>query len=149
MEAMQRMLKENGPPPEGRFADLKYLSPCGTTSAPCSTLLTLTPWSMPSGKSRRSRRSLLPDAGLNFSGPWPRTPGRLAGTGLVALTSLPCQASRQSLPPFSSVPNMPMRPLVSWAVARILAGIAAGPSAALGEPTESTKPQTLAGIPGG
>src|SRR5690606_35579760 len=26
-ETMWRMLKENGPPPEGRFADLKYLEP--------------------------------------------------------------------------------------------------------------------------
>ena len=26
-EAMRRMLKENGPPPEGRFADLRYLEP--------------------------------------------------------------------------------------------------------------------------
>src|SRR5439155_8853856 len=26
-EAMRRMLKENGPPPEGRFADLKFLEP--------------------------------------------------------------------------------------------------------------------------
>src|SRR5690606_15334254 len=26
-ETMLKMLKENGPPPEGRFADLKYLEP--------------------------------------------------------------------------------------------------------------------------
>ncbi len=40
-EAMQRMLKENGPPPEGRFADLKYLEPVRDYKARhASTLLT-------------------------------------------------------------------------------------------------------------
>ncbi|HWJ74185.1 MAG TPA: iron-sulfur cluster assembly scaffold protein [Kaistia sp.] len=39
--AMQRMLKENGPPPEGRFADLRYLEPVRDYRARhASTLLT-------------------------------------------------------------------------------------------------------------
>jgi len=38
---MQRMLKENGPPPEGRFADLKYLEPVRDYKARhASTMLT-------------------------------------------------------------------------------------------------------------
>ena len=38
---MQRMLKENGTPPEGRFADLKYLAPVRDYKARhASTLLT-------------------------------------------------------------------------------------------------------------
>ncbi len=37
---MQKMLKENGPPPEGRFADLKYLEPVKNHKARhASTLL--------------------------------------------------------------------------------------------------------------
>ncbi|MFC6490095.1 iron-sulfur cluster assembly scaffold protein [Nitratireductor sp. GCM10026969] len=40
-EAMYRMLKENGPPPNGRFADLKYLEPVRDYKARhASTLLT-------------------------------------------------------------------------------------------------------------
>ncbi|MDZ5696779.1 iron-sulfur cluster assembly scaffold protein [Chelativorans sp. M5D2P16] len=40
-EKMYRMLKENGPPPEGRFADLKYLEPVRDYKARhASTLLT-------------------------------------------------------------------------------------------------------------
>lgn len=40
-EAMRRMLKENGPAPEGRFADLKYLEPVRDYKARhASTLLT-------------------------------------------------------------------------------------------------------------
>lgn len=40
-ETMLRMLKENGPPPEGRFADLKYLEPVRDYKARhASTLLT-------------------------------------------------------------------------------------------------------------
>ena len=40
-EAMLKMLKENGPPPEGRFADLKYLEPVRDYKARhASTLLT-------------------------------------------------------------------------------------------------------------
>lgn len=40
-EAMIRMLKESGPPPEGRFADLKYLEPVRDYKARhASTLLT-------------------------------------------------------------------------------------------------------------
>ncbi|WP_157015498.1 iron-sulfur cluster assembly scaffold protein [Mesorhizobium xinjiangense] len=40
-EAMLRMLKENGPPPEGRFADLKYLEPVRDYKARhASTMLT-------------------------------------------------------------------------------------------------------------
>src|SRR6202171_1976094 len=40
-EAMRRMLKENGPPPEGRFADLKFLEPVRDYKARhASTLLT-------------------------------------------------------------------------------------------------------------
>lgn len=40
-EAMRRMLKENGPPPEGRFADLKYLEPVRDYKARhASTMLT-------------------------------------------------------------------------------------------------------------
>ena len=39
--AMQRMLKENGPPPEGRFADLRYLEPVRDYKARhASTMLT-------------------------------------------------------------------------------------------------------------
>ncbi|MBZ9937501.1 iron-sulfur cluster assembly scaffold protein [Mesorhizobium sp. BR1-1-16] len=39
--AMQKMLKENGPPPEGRFADLRYLEPVRDYRARhASTLLT-------------------------------------------------------------------------------------------------------------
>ena len=38
---MQRMLKENGPPPDGRWADLKYLEPVRDYRARhASTLLT-------------------------------------------------------------------------------------------------------------
>jgi NifU-like protein involved in Fe-S cluster formation len=38
---MWRMLKENGPPPEGRFADLKYLEPVRDYKARhASTMLT-------------------------------------------------------------------------------------------------------------
>ncbi len=38
---MQRMLKENGPPPEGRFSDLKYLEPVRDYKARhASTMLT-------------------------------------------------------------------------------------------------------------
>ena len=38
---MQRMLKENGPPPNGRFADLKYLEPVRDYKARhASTMLT-------------------------------------------------------------------------------------------------------------
>jgi len=40
-EEMRRMLKENGPPPEGRFADLKYLEPVRDYKARhASTMLT-------------------------------------------------------------------------------------------------------------
>jgi len=40
-EAMRKMLKENGPPPEGRFADLKYLEPVRDYKARhASTMLT-------------------------------------------------------------------------------------------------------------
>ncbi|MDN2564781.1 iron-sulfur cluster assembly scaffold protein [Aquibium sp. A9E412] len=40
-ETMRRMLKENGPPPEGRFADLKYLEPVRDYKARhASTMLT-------------------------------------------------------------------------------------------------------------
>ena len=40
-EAMYRMLKENGPPPDGRWADLKYLEPVRDYKARhASTLLT-------------------------------------------------------------------------------------------------------------
>lgn len=40
-EAMWKMLKENGPPPEGRFADLKYLEPVRDYRARhASTMLT-------------------------------------------------------------------------------------------------------------
>jgi len=40
-EAMLRMLKENGPPPDGRFADLKYLEPVRDYKARhASTMLT-------------------------------------------------------------------------------------------------------------
>ena len=40
-ETMRRMLKENGPPPEGRFADLRYLEPVRDYKARhASTMLT-------------------------------------------------------------------------------------------------------------
>lgn len=40
-QTMQTMLKENGPPPEGRFADLKYLEPVRDYKARhASTMLT-------------------------------------------------------------------------------------------------------------
>ncbi|MET0600073.1 MAG: iron-sulfur cluster assembly scaffold protein [Mesorhizobium sp.] len=40
-EAMLKMLKENGPPPEGRFADLRYLEPVRDYKARhASTMLT-------------------------------------------------------------------------------------------------------------
>lgn len=40
-DAMQRMLKENGPPPAGRFEDLKYLEPVRDYKARhASTMLT-------------------------------------------------------------------------------------------------------------
>lgn len=40
-QTMQKMLKENGPPPEGRFADLKYLEPVRDYKARhASTMLT-------------------------------------------------------------------------------------------------------------
>lgn len=40
-EAMRKMLKENGPPPEGRFADLAFLEPVREYKARhASTLLT-------------------------------------------------------------------------------------------------------------
>ncbi len=40
-ETMKRMLKENGAPPEGRFADLKYLEPVRDYKARhASTMLT-------------------------------------------------------------------------------------------------------------
>ena len=40
-ETMLRMLKENGPPPEGRFADLRYLEPVRDFKARhASTMLT-------------------------------------------------------------------------------------------------------------
>jgi len=40
-EAMRKMLKENGPPPEGRFADLKFLEPVRDYRARhASTMLT-------------------------------------------------------------------------------------------------------------
>lgn len=40
-EAMRKMLKENGPPPQGRFADLKYLEPVRDYKARhASTMLT-------------------------------------------------------------------------------------------------------------
>lgn len=40
-ETMQKMLKENGPPPEGRFMDLKYLEPVRDYKARhASTMLT-------------------------------------------------------------------------------------------------------------
>ena len=40
-ETMKRMLKENGPPPDGRFADLKYLEPVRDYKARhASTMLT-------------------------------------------------------------------------------------------------------------
>ena len=39
--AMQRMLKESGPPPEGRFGDLRYLEPVRDYKARhASTMLT-------------------------------------------------------------------------------------------------------------
>jgi NifU-like protein involved in Fe-S cluster formation len=40
-EAMRKMLKENGAPPQGRFADLKYLEPVRDYKARhASTMLT-------------------------------------------------------------------------------------------------------------
>ena len=40
-ETMRKMLKENGAPPEGRFADLKYLEPVRDYKARhASTMLT-------------------------------------------------------------------------------------------------------------
>lgn len=40
-ETMRKMLKENGPPPQGRFADLKYLEPVRDYKARhASTMLT-------------------------------------------------------------------------------------------------------------
>ena len=40
-ETMRRMLKENGSPPEGRFADLRYLEPVRDYKARhASTMLT-------------------------------------------------------------------------------------------------------------
>src|SRR5690606_8204537 len=40
-EAMRRMLKENGPPPDGRFGDLKFLEPVRDYKARhASTMLT-------------------------------------------------------------------------------------------------------------
>jgi NifU-like protein involved in Fe-S cluster formation len=40
-ETMLKMLKENGPPPQGRFADLKYLEPVRDYKARhASTMLT-------------------------------------------------------------------------------------------------------------
>jgi len=40
-ETMLKMLKENGPPPDGRFADLKYLEPVRDYKARhASTMLT-------------------------------------------------------------------------------------------------------------
>lgn len=40
-ETMRKMLKENGPPPEGRFADLRYLEPVRDYKARhASTMLT-------------------------------------------------------------------------------------------------------------
>lgn len=40
-EQMRKMLKENGPPPEGRFADLRYLEPVrGYKARHASTMLT-------------------------------------------------------------------------------------------------------------
>lgn len=40
-ETMRKMLKENGPPPDGRFADLKYLEPVRDYKARhASTMLT-------------------------------------------------------------------------------------------------------------
>ncbi|MBN8994854.1 MAG: iron-sulfur cluster assembly scaffold protein [Rhizobiales bacterium] len=40
-ETMRKMLKENGPPPEGRFAELKYLEPVRDFKARhASTMLT-------------------------------------------------------------------------------------------------------------
>ena len=40
-DAMRKMLKENGPPPEGRFADLKFLEPVRDYKARhASTMLT-------------------------------------------------------------------------------------------------------------
>jgi NifU-like protein involved in Fe-S cluster formation len=40
-EAMRKMLKENGPPPEGRFGDLKFLEPVRDYRARhASTMLT-------------------------------------------------------------------------------------------------------------
>ncbi len=40
-ETMRKMLKENGPPPEGRFADLRYLEPVRDFKARhASTMLT-------------------------------------------------------------------------------------------------------------
>src|SRR6187455_1500413 len=40
-EAMRRMLKENGPPPQGRFADLRFLEPVRDYKARhASTMLT-------------------------------------------------------------------------------------------------------------
>ena len=40
-ETMRKMLKENGPPPEGRFSDLKYLEPVRDYKARhASTMLT-------------------------------------------------------------------------------------------------------------
>lgn len=40
-ETMRKMLKENGPPPEGRFADLKFLEPVRDYKARhASTMLT-------------------------------------------------------------------------------------------------------------
>ena len=40
-ETMRKMLKENGPPPDGRFADLKFLEPVRDYKARhASTMLT-------------------------------------------------------------------------------------------------------------
>ena len=40
-ETMRKMLKEDGPPPQGRFADLKYLEPVRDYKARhASTMLT-------------------------------------------------------------------------------------------------------------
>ena len=81
-ETMRKMLKENGAPPEGRFADLKYLEPVRDYKARhASTMLTFDAVVDAIGQIEKKRRKRRPRASLGcdlLAKPVGKGPGRLA-----------------------------------------------------------------------
>ena len=96
-ETMRKMLKENGPPPEGRFADLKYLEPVRDYKARhASTMLTF-------------------DAVVDAIGQIEKKAGGSGGLGQLRRFQFSASASSNSARSQSAKPSPPDRALQSGA----------------------------------